>query len=614
MLKLLHDRNFLLLHVGTTIKVVNPYDNGIKELEYRCMSHMWGEVEKYVWDNHGIVGIDYPIQFRPEKRERLLDIMREFGGYWWVDLLCIDQTREDKPLYLMQDIYKYCKECIAMTDCPIDVLDRLASRELASVTKKMLFLTIAYIADSIDYCMTEMFYEDPCFNDMDLLEISVLDARTLADDLKILFKSTWFTRIWTLQESVLPSVVLLTCETMDFRGYIDLSHLLDVMQELRDYLCRYGYASSDDFKDDNPTFSRASRSRDPYDSDEFFVYEDNASNISDKLDEIPNDRDDDIYLHDKDFKNVYNSIKNITRLKNTTDRMETIKVITGLDRRCKYSWDYFHGISGLLGMTLNTKLGVRGLFYMFVENLADMDIAWEMPNWTKEHELYKYIICKDLAILERSNTISYDFIKIIKLYNGQSSGVLDVKKLGIRWEGAFTNIFEEHRQKYIFEDFSLDKMRVNKNKAEKSVVVQIGDIRTNMSVGMFKSLVMKSMKHPLDKKCEMISELASVLQQDSYVYFTEAHPVIFSRVYIGKKFGLRKAGITKDGSVCKLAKNSRVIGAVYSTCGCVERLAYKEKMRKQERLEEMFLEYRDDVDGDADFHKFARQQRRELGW
>lgn len=406
--KLLQDPNFTLLHVepDKSIRVYNPCNNNAKELEYRCISHLWGEVDEVgcVWDKHGISGIYYPIRFRPEKRDKLLHIMREYGGYWWVDLLCIDQTREDKPLYLMEDIYKYCKECVAMVDCQVAVLEELASKDLKETARCISRITITMMADAAAFEQSEwgnIDWDSP--NSVFSGELAFLNSmrtcsKSLAEYTMALFKSAWFTRIWTLQESILPSTVVLTHETMGFNGRVDLLSALDLVQELRNYFCRYGYALSNEFEGDNPGFNNTTMaaqmsgigaSQRYIDSDESSAEEDTESVASDcvrgenrkvyyvgpiwKSDAIPDDRNEDAYFFDPDFKILYNSIANIIKLRGNTDVLSIIKVITGLNRRSKCSPDYFYGIAGLLGLKLQSGLDVRKLFYMFANKLVEMN-------------------------------------------------------------------------------------------------------------------------------------------------------------------------------------------------------------------------------------------------
>lgn len=451
--KLLQDPNFILLHVepNETIRVYNPSHNKVKELEYRCISHLWGKVEEdvCVWDKHEISGIYYPIRFRPEKREKLLHVMREHGGYWWVDLLCIDQIREDKPLYLMEDIYRYCKECVAMVDCQVDVLEELSLKDLKETARRISTITISMIADDASFEQsewgnTELDSPNSVFSgELAYLAGMRVCSKSLAEVTMALFESTWFTRIWTLQESVLPSTIVLTHETTGFNGRIDLLSALDLVQELRNYFCRYGYALSNEFEEDNPGFNKitsaaqmsgSGASQQYIDSDDSM--DDTESVASDsvrgenrkvfyvgpilKSDAIPEDRDEDAYFFNRDFKVLYNSIANIIKLRSNPDLLGIIKVITGLNRRCEKTPDYFYGIAGLVGLKLKSGQDVRKLFYIFVNKLVAMNdnVAWEKPDWSNKVKYQMGISFGSCLQLSRlfMQVVDRVFFKILRLF------------------------------------------------------------------------------------------------------------------------------------------------------------------------------------------------------
>ncbi|KAF9117554.1 hypothetical protein BGX30_005354 [Mortierella sp. GBA39] len=432
--KFLQDPKFILLQVepDNSIQLYSPCDNNAEELEYRCISHLWGDV-----DDDGC-------------------------------------TQEDKPLYLMENIYRYCKECVAMVDCQVDVLEELALKDLKGIARRISSVSVADMADQVDFQNSGLGSSPgsyPLSAASTLAYWSYGCSKSLVEVTIALFESTWFTRIWTLQESVLPSTVVLTHETMGFNGRVDLLSALDLLQELKNYLCRYGYAWSNEFWEDYPSFKYTTsaammlgrdggRRRIDFDeSDTENEREYNSENrfSDDSLDdiesvpsdcvrgedrevhnvepawksEIPDHRDEDEYISDSGFKALYNSIANIIKLRGNADELGIIKVIAGLNRRCKCPSDYFYGVAGLLGLKLHSGLDVRKLFYMFANKLVEMsddNIVWIQPDWGKmaslEHELYKCIVTTNLKVVKDGTIAPTCIIKIKKLHKA-SAGSLD---------------------------------------------------------------------------------------------------------------------------------------------------------------------------------------------
>jgi hypothetical protein len=96
----------------------SEYKENIIENGYRCISHLWGNATR--WENHGVKNVSW-VWMLEEKREKLL-ILSHFKGYWWMDVFCTDQEDVNKPLSIMGDVYRYCKECICMLDVKIPSL------------------------------------------------------------------------------------------------------------------------------------------------------------------------------------------------------------------------------------------------------------------------------------------------------------------------------------------------------------------------------------------------------------------------------------------------------------------------------------------------------------
>lgn len=640
----------------------------LAEVEYRCMSHVWGDVKGCVWTNHEIDGIDYEVEFREEKRDKLLHIMKEHGGYWWIDLLCINQGSKNKPLYLMEDIYKYCKECIAMIDCAVNVLKESVSICSGSLKERMSYATVMKIGDMANWQISQEDREPVLYE-------PYVPYRPTLDTMTSLFESTWFKRIWTLQESVLPSKILLTHETTSFVDYVDLSDMLDLVRELKEYLCREGYASGEDFVEDNPGLSGMDemlrnewykspdesftqdelyrmhqgmgRFDEPDDSSE---ESDDSSKESDILSNstdtepgyvrsrngkvyyvgyvfrengIPDHRDKDSYLCDMSFKKLYYSIENMIKLRNRETVRDAVEVIIGLDRRCKCPHDYFYGVAGLVGVKLDSGLDVREAFYMFVTKLVEMDerIAWQEPDWTKEHELYKCITVRDLIVVEEGSTVK-NVIHIKQVHGNRSANTLHdvysklhVYKSEVCYmtdESDEYDLFSSHRKTYMRRnmDTSRDERYIRSRRRYGSVTVDVDGIEITMDVAILETFLLRLMSHSMDKECEMMSDFMPMLKDGLYIYIIE-HMLVLSEMCIGD-FKLHNIGLTK--SVYRLVKDSKLVGNVFMNCGCRERSNKEEEIDRAQEYQRGFSEFQDMVDRSVTTRDYDNFLKYGLNW
>jgi hypothetical protein len=164
-----------------------PHEDGSKEdiIEkgYCCISHYWGP-KPSKWEDHPVKGVSWGVHIREEKRTRLLQIFNHHKGYFWMDVFCTDQSDINKPLDIMGDIYRNCKECVCLLD---------------------------YICEI-----------DTSINEKDMLANLVKDIEELPRGAEGLWgiphsKGEWFNRVWTWQEAALPPK-LLFCYEQD-RGH-----------------------------------------------------------------------------------------------------------------------------------------------------------------------------------------------------------------------------------------------------------------------------------------------------------------------------------------------------------------------------------------------------------
>jgi hypothetical protein len=586
----LHITDILFDHPGFRLIFID--DNGNMSLEgpfdeesrknvqeYRCISHLWGTADKtkdYAWKDHKIAGVTWKVEVREEKRERLLQIFNHHKGYFWMDVFCTNQEDDNKPLDVMGDIYKNGFECICLLDCPANTLEELTSKNLAKICvdikNKHIYGSDGYTSYCADYSTRpeildnwySVYFNYDGYFDGNISPpnngLQNICDESFIGNLETLFLSQWFMRIWTLQESVLPPIVLLTHETMKFTKYVNLQPLLDIMRELKDYFCRDSYAKE--------YYER----REIQKSEGYYPH--TVPYISGT---IPLFRDENKYL-DENFKELYRSIENIIKLKNNPNMEDKIGAITGLVRKCIFPCDYFHGISGLIDMKFNANLGVRGLFYSFIDNLAGLEFGWEMPNWTREHELYKHIVCKNMKIVEDVEFENGAVIaKICRIF-GESSDCI----YGARLEHNGLNATCA-KMGYTSACGCYSRTKQGRKSAKKSVLVE--KINNTMKAGVdgikLISLLLELAGHKIENLCNMMRAQRE-LEEYPYIYIINSKTVIFSKEHIGTKFSLRDVAVKRRVD-SKLVKNCKIIGVVKSSCRCNEGIALRQREKQREK-------------------------------
>lgn len=184
--ELLDNSDFQLIYVDEfgNMSLVLPHTSNImkgKILDegYRCISHLWGK-DPSIWD-HPVKGVDWGVHVREEKREKLLQIFNHFKGYWWMDVFCTNQGTKNKPLSIMGDVYRNCKECVCMLDIKIPKL----FKQPCEMWSKKFRILIAHMIDVVE--------------------------------------CKWSKRVWTFQEWVLPPKTYYTEETINDEHF----HMID---------------------------------------------------------------------------------------------------------------------------------------------------------------------------------------------------------------------------------------------------------------------------------------------------------------------------------------------------------------------------------------------------
>jgi hypothetical protein len=170
---------------------------------YRCISHLWGNATR--WHNHPVHDVEWGVDVREEKRDKLLQIFNHFKGYWWMDVFCTDQDSNNKPLSIMGDVYRQCKECICLLD--IKIPDFMSQP-------------------------TELW----------------TDFRKIFKHMIAILRCKWNKRVWTLQEWYLPPKAYYTEEIFkDKLTIIDPDHVCDILGKIRrnhtfaSLYLKYGY-------------------------------------------------------------------------------------------------------------------------------------------------------------------------------------------------------------------------------------------------------------------------------------------------------------------------------------------------------------------------------------
>ncbi|CDS10626.1 hypothetical protein LRAMOSA11112 [Lichtheimia ramosa] len=190
----------------------------VKSKGYYALSHLWGNAKDFpYWDVGTFITQDKhpvdPIPMRPEKRETLLALLKQHPDtYWWIDVLC---ARTDTPLVIMGDIYKHAKACYAMLDCAPELITRIwKNANYFNALRETYERFISGMCDESKNVHV-MFDESQTFKMTAIRSIAEKHSWVL-DTLCSLFQSSWFDRVWTLQEIALPAKTIMISEQCGF--------------------------------------------------------------------------------------------------------------------------------------------------------------------------------------------------------------------------------------------------------------------------------------------------------------------------------------------------------------------------------------------------------------
>lgn len=220
------NNDFILLHVASnseTMSIIRPCHSSyhrwkVKSKGYYALSHLWGNAKDFpYWDVGTFITQDKhpvdPIPMRPEKRETLLALLKQHPDtYWWIDVLC---ARTDTPLVIMGDIYKHAKACYAMLDCAPELITRIwKNANYFNALRETYERFISGMCDESKNVHV-MFDESQTFKMTAIRSIAEKHSWVL-DTLCSLFQSSWFDRVWTLQEIALPAKTIMISEQCGF--------------------------------------------------------------------------------------------------------------------------------------------------------------------------------------------------------------------------------------------------------------------------------------------------------------------------------------------------------------------------------------------------------------
>lgn len=214
-----HNNDTVTMTMVDVTKADTTCRQQLQEQGYYCLSHLWGrDAKNYMWDDSGILAEKEnavsvsAVPMRIEKRATLLALLKQNPGFWWIDVFC---ARVDTPLGIMGSIYKYCTACFAMMDRSSQTLRQL-DQGLPSLIEEVsthfpekkrpshrLPILIGYEDEEEDMD------EDKALLFKTTLDKYPIEVQALLD----LTHSAWFTRVWTLQEAVLPRQLFMVPET-----------------------------------------------------------------------------------------------------------------------------------------------------------------------------------------------------------------------------------------------------------------------------------------------------------------------------------------------------------------------------------------------------------------
>ncbi|KAI9314619.1 hypothetical protein BX666DRAFT_478726 [Dichotomocladium elegans] len=312
---------------------------------YYTISHMWGEPKTWVpWTSHGMVGADgkqLSVQMRLEKQQTFMRLFREYPGYWWIDVFC---ARNDTQLYMMGDVYRFCKKCFALLDFP-----ESGFQKVQTVSKHLQSLeSFTGVIDSYKQRIDgKSGSADQSWSDTltDLMggwyEGSQDDIAALAT----FFDCKWFTRVWTLQEYLLPQTLFFMSECDTKNTMLDRSVIEEITDDLGSVVGAVLNSYIDQKFGTHPRIGYLGFSKDQH------AYAANAQGVSRCYFDMSRIATFEIVAH---FVSIFHNQHgcNLMDLRHVSLSVDPLVLIlvhfASLPRTCLFPCDYIYGVAGLL--------------------------------------------------------------------------------------------------------------------------------------------------------------------------------------------------------------------------------------------------------------------------
>jgi hypothetical protein len=424
---LFNDKDFHLIYVDDdyNMSLVTPFgDESVKERikEYRCISHVWltGDGKDHVWKDqdweddkgvkhkgHKVVGVTWKVEVREEKRERVMEVFKHHKGYFWMDVLCTNQDTSDKPLDVMGDIYRKCKECVCLLDYVCDVPGYISEKELWIDVAK----DVREYVESDRECLGDKYdnIDKSAYEDSSNTSFGVKYCRYL-ESVK---NAQWFNRVWTWQEAALPPKLLFCSEQSGEYRYDpygpeflrDLFPYKCLDRDLLNRLCKNldNEDSSDDYSDDSDV-DKTDKSRKLL---EYYAITDHLKRM-------------------KFFSTKYS----------IWDNVRTMAVST---KECTEEKDFVYGVTGILGITIQkgqtlTKAAVeleKGLQKYGIFNVESSCRYHEGPRDLQElYFLHRFV--DGINVLGEVDITTFG--ENVRIYEYKEYKISEESWFGIGWQ------------------------------------------------------------------------------------------------------------------------------------------------------------------------------------
>ncbi|KAI9316077.1 hypothetical protein BX666DRAFT_2028307 [Dichotomocladium elegans] len=211
--------------------------NRVCRYGYYTVSHLWGPEERWKpWKDHGILGPNgkpMEVKILPEKQDTIFKLLLSHPGFWWIDVFC---AQSKTPPSIMGNVYTFCRICYALIDFRLNdfwriqaIGSRLGLDGPTKPDRRLINAIAGHYKQRIHGRMcsrNRTWYE--ALDDLlgGWYKGDPDDIKALAD----FFSCRWFTRVWTLQEYVLPDELV-------FIGESD-PDLCDINRELTTFIIR----------------------------------------------------------------------------------------------------------------------------------------------------------------------------------------------------------------------------------------------------------------------------------------------------------------------------------------------------------------------------------------